>query len=94
MPQALLASESTSPPSYEVEDQNNHCDDEQDVDQAAGDMEAETQEPQNQKNDHHCPEHNFSFVPRAHGIDVWIPCAREVSQAMTSWMQSPGPLHP
>ena len=44
----------------QVDDQDDHSDDEKEVDQAAGDVEAETQDPQNQQNYKDSPEHSRS----------------------------------
>jgi c-di-GMP-binding flagellar brake protein YcgR len=62
----------------QVEDQNDDRNDDQKVDQGAANMEAETQEPQNQKNYKERPEHNFSFAPRAPRIERSIQGSREV----------------
>jgi hypothetical protein len=63
MPKLLapLASEITAPPGDQVDDQDNERYDQQKVNQAAGDMEAETQQPENEKDDKDCPKHCCSF---------------------------------
>jgi hypothetical protein len=43
----------------QVDDQNNYSDHQQEVDQAACDVKAETEKPQNQKNDKDRPKHRF-----------------------------------
>ena len=65
--QAPLASESTSPPSYEVEDQDDHRQYKKKMNQAAGNMHAKTQQPQYENDHKDCPEHCYSFAAvRAH----------------------------
>jgi hypothetical protein len=76
--QALLASQAAAP-ADQVKDQNDDRNDDQKVDQTAADMEAETQEPQNQQNDKNCPEHNFPFRAASARTQGSIPGAREVS---------------
>jgi hypothetical protein len=66
-PQALLASEYTPASGQQVEDQDDHRQYQKKVNQAAGNMEAEAQEPENQKNHKDCPKHSYSFAAlRAH----------------------------
>jgi hypothetical protein len=48
-------------PADQVDDQDDHGDDEKKVNQAAGDVEAETQEPQDQNDYKNCPEHRILF---------------------------------
>jgi hypothetical protein len=65
--QVLLASETGSASGYQVEDKNDHRQYQEKVNESAGHMEAETEEPENQKNHKDCPEHNYSLAaPRAH----------------------------
>jgi hypothetical protein len=49
----------TSTPREQVEDEYDDCDDEQDVDQAATDVEAETQQPKNEENNNDRPKHEI-----------------------------------
>jgi hypothetical protein len=60
-PQALLALNIASSPADEIEDQNDHRDDQQNVNQTAGDVKAEAKQPQNQENYKDCPKHIYSF---------------------------------
>jgi hypothetical protein len=43
----------------EIVDDENHCDDQQEVDESAADVNGKTQEPQNEKYDDDCPEHEL-----------------------------------
>ena len=61
------ASESAAASGEQVEDQDDYGHDQQKVNESAGDMEAETEEPQNQHDYEDCPEHGFSFG------DSWTP---------------------
>ena len=49
-----------SPTRDQVDDQHHNSDDQQDVNQAAGDMEAESQDPEDQKDHKDSPEHALS----------------------------------
>jgi hypothetical protein len=60
-PPARLDSEITSASGYQIEDQDDQRYDQQKVNQAAGNMKAETQEPQNEDDDKDCPKHGCSF---------------------------------
>ncbi len=60
-PQVLHASEVAPSSGQQVEDQDNHRYHQQEVNQAAGNMKAEAQEPQNQNDDKNCPEHRYPF---------------------------------
>jgi hypothetical protein len=44
---------------YQVEDQHDDCHNDQKVNQGSADMEGESQQPQNHKNDDDCPEHFY-----------------------------------
>jgi hypothetical protein len=57
-----LASSTAPPSDHQVEDQNAHGYDQKNVNQAAGDVETKTQEPQNEKNYKNRPKHRFSFL--------------------------------
>jgi len=46
-----------SPSAEQVDDENHQGHDEQQMDQASSNMQAEPQEPQNQKHHEDCPEH-------------------------------------
>jgi hypothetical protein len=50
-----------STPGEQIEDQYDDCDDEQDVDQATTDVEAETQQPKNEENNNDRPKHKVSL---------------------------------
>jgi hypothetical protein len=56
-----VSSEITAPPRDQVDDQHNQRNNQQNVNQAAGNMEAEAQKPQNEEDDKDCPEHSYSF---------------------------------
>jgi hypothetical protein len=65
--QVWLASVITTASSDQVEDQNNQRYYQQNMNEAAGNVKAESQEPQNQKNYKNRPKHKSSFVAlRAH----------------------------
>jgi hypothetical protein len=49
------------------------------MNQGAADMEAETQEPQNEENDKDCPEHNYSLMSREPGIENQFRAPRGVA---------------
>jgi hypothetical protein len=51
-----------STPANQVEDKDDDRNNDQDVDQAAADVERETQEPQNDENYKDCPKHDCSFA--------------------------------
>jgi hypothetical protein len=65
--QALLVLQDTASSGYQVEDQDDHGEHKQKVNQAAGKMKGEPQEPQHQKNHEDCPEHTFPLAQRAPG---------------------------
>jgi hypothetical protein len=46
-----------TPAADQVNDQDHHCDDQQDMDEAAGHVKAEAEKPQNQQNYKDCPKH-------------------------------------
>jgi len=50
-------------PFPQVDDQNDHCRDQQNMNQAAGNMKAETQQPEDHENRENCPKHFFLFLP-------------------------------
>jgi hypothetical protein len=52
-----FTSESSAASGDEVEDQDNQGDDQQQVNQGAGDMKAEAQQPKNQNDYENCPKH-------------------------------------
>jgi hypothetical protein len=66
----------TSAPGDQVVDQYDYRDHDQNVDQAATDMEGESQEPQNEENYKDCPKHDCSFAMRAPGISACLPGTR------------------
>jgi hypothetical protein len=55
--QAHIALNGTTPPGQQIIDQDGQSDYEQDVNQTTGDVKAETQKPQDQKDHKDCPEH-------------------------------------
>jgi hypothetical protein len=59
------------------------------VNQAAGDVEAEAQNPQNQKDDEDCPKH-WQHLSRLRTPEAGSPAQAHAarSQAAVSWMQS------
>ena len=59
------ASQSAPSSGDQIEDQNDHSDHQQKVNQTAGDMKAESQQPQDHENHKDCPKHTFSFASRA-----------------------------
>jgi hypothetical protein len=56
-----------SPATDQVEDKHDDRNHNENVDEAAADVEGKAKQPQDQKNNEDCPEHKFSFVPRAPG---------------------------
>jgi hypothetical protein len=60
-PRAWFASEITPSSRDQVEDQDDQRYDQQKMNQAAGDMKAETQEPENENDDKDCPKHCCSL---------------------------------
>lgn len=54
-PEAQLGSQSPTASGNEVDDQDDQRNHKQKVNQAAGDVKAKAQKPQNQKNDENCP---------------------------------------
>jgi type IV secretory pathway VirB9-like protein len=58
---AFLVSEITSPSGQQVEDQDDQRYDQKKMYQAAGDMKAEAQEPENENNYKDCPEHKSPY---------------------------------
>jgi hypothetical protein len=63
-PQALLASEISPASGQQVEDQDDHRQYQEQVNEAAGNMEAEAQEPENHKNYEQCPKHILLLLHR------------------------------
>ena len=55
--QTLADSQNAAASGNQVDDEDDQRDDQQKVDQAAGDVKAEAQKPQNHKNDDNCPKH-------------------------------------
>jgi len=49
-------------PFPQVDDQNDHCRNQQNMNQAAGNMKAETQQPEDHENRENCPKHFFLFL--------------------------------
>jgi hypothetical protein len=47
----------TAPPGEQVEDEDDHCKDKQDVDEAAADVKAEAKEPEDEEYDDDRPKH-------------------------------------
>jgi hypothetical protein len=64
-PWALLASEYTPASGQQVEDQDDYRQYQEQVNEAAGDMEAEAQEPENHENYEQCPKHILLLLCRA-----------------------------
>jgi hypothetical protein len=56
-----ITSQAASSSAYQVENQNDDCDHDQNVNQTTADVQGETQEPQNHKNYEDCPKHIRSF---------------------------------
>jgi hypothetical protein len=56
-----MASQKSPSARHQVEDQDNHRDNQQNMYQAAGNMETEAQKPQNQKNNKNSPKHTPPF---------------------------------
>ncbi len=54
-------SETTIPPFPQVDDENDYCYDQQNMNQAAGNMKAEAQQPENHEDRENCPKH-FCFT--------------------------------
>ena len=54
---AQTALQNASAPGDQVDDQDHQCDYQQNVNQATGDVKAEAQNPQNQKDNENCPKH-------------------------------------
>jgi hypothetical protein len=52
-------SETTISPFPQVDDENDYCYDEQNMNQAAGNMKAEAQQPENHEDGENCPKHFF-----------------------------------
>lgn len=73
----------------QVDDQHNQGDDQQKVNQSAGDVEAEAQDPQNQKDDEDCPKH-MQHLSEMRTPETVNPAQAHAtnSQAAVSWMQS------
>ena len=46
-----------APSAYQINDENHQPHNQEQVNQASTDMQAETQKPQNQKNNENCPKH-------------------------------------
>jgi demethoxyubiquinone hydroxylase (CLK1/Coq7/Cat5 family) len=61
--QALLGLENAAASGDKVEDQNDQCYEQQKVNQAAGNMKAEAQQPKNQNDHKNSPEHMHLFNP-------------------------------
>jgi hypothetical protein len=62
----IAALEIASASNHQVEDQNDQRQDQQQMNQATGNMKTEAKEPQNQNDDKNCPEHRYlSCIPRA-----------------------------
>ncbi len=65
-------SETTIPPFPQVDDENDDCYDKQNMNQAAGNMKAEAQQPEDHEDRENCPKHFFSTFsapcPRAGNI--------------------------
>ena len=47
-------------PSQKVVDEDDHCDDEQEMNEGAADVEAEAEQPEDDQNDDNCPKHMSS----------------------------------
>jgi hypothetical protein len=95
LPEGHSALQSATASGDQVDDQNDQRDHQQKVNQAAGYVKAEAQNPQDQKDDENCPEHiqhTFSALrapetggpARAHPMDS--------KQALISSKQSTAPL--
>ena len=59
--QTLADSQNAAASGNQVDDEDDQRDDQQKVDQAAGDVKAEAQKPQHHKDDENCPKHMHSF---------------------------------
>jgi len=86
------ALQAASPSADEIDDQYDQRNNEKNVDQSTGNMEAESQQPQDQENDKNCPEHRYSsdasLGAREETSDS---CVRERLVVIPSWKQQPGP---
>jgi hypothetical protein len=73
-----MALQTAASPSDEVIDQNDDRNHQKNVNQAAGHMKAEAQEPQNNKYYKDGPEHTFSSTPQAPGIPSTNPAPASI----------------
>jgi hypothetical protein len=64
-PESQAALQRTPASGDQVEDQDGQRDHEQKVNQTSGDVETETQKPQDQNDDENCPKHIFSLASGA-----------------------------
>jgi hypothetical protein len=74
----LIASHHTPTSGHEVEDQDHHSDNQQYVDQAAANVKAEAEKPENQHDHENCPKH---MSPRS------------VANVPEAWLSLHGPGH-
>jgi hypothetical protein len=82
---APLASPAAPAAGDQVEDQNDQRYNQQKVNQAAGYMEAETQQPQNQENYENCPKHGCALsAPQAPGIQSSSQAPTGISERLLS----------
>jgi len=80
--QAVMDLEASTP-GDQVVDQDDDRYDEQNVDEAAADMEREAEEPKNDENDNNCPKHDWSFASRVPGSRVAF---RAVSNGLQAFL--------
>jgi hypothetical protein len=57
-----LAAQRALSPFQQIDDQDDYCHDQQNVNQAAGNMKAEAEQPQDYKDYENCPQHIFPFL--------------------------------
>ena len=77
----------------EVDDKDDQPHHEKKVNQAATDVEAESQEPQNQNDDKDCPKHGYTFSLGCRRLGGESQAHTTGSMTAISWKQLPAPLH-
>jgi hypothetical protein len=90
--EAQAASQNSTAPGHQVEDQDDQRNHQQNVNQTTGNVEAESQKPQNQNDDKNCPEHIHSF-PALRAPETSNPARAQPTHLQTAVnsKQSPAP---
>jgi len=91
-PEARAALSGDSATGDQIEDQDDECDNEQQMNQATGYVKAETQNPQKKKNHENCPKHMLATFPVLRTPETGSRPRRAQFVNLVTWMQSPAPL--